>query len=95
VPLCNVETGAFCSKEQKGHIEEWSKNKEKYRAIMHDHDKDIIIDTHKFEFEERNLKKKYESLRKKFTSEIKKKKSASNIGLLKRFTRSLNKKNEL
>lgn len=95
VPLCNVETGAFCSKEQKKHIEEWTKNKEKYRVVMHDHDKDIIIDTHKFEFEERKIKKMYESLRKNFTNKIKEKKSKENIGLLKRFTRFHNKKNEL
>ena len=95
VPLCNVDTGAFCSKEQQKHIEEWSKNKEKYRAVLHDHNKDIIIDTHKFEFGERNLKKKYESLRKNFTNKIKKRKSEENIGLLQRFIWFHSKKNEL
>lgn len=95
VPLCNVETGAFCSKEQKKHIEEWSKNKEKYTAVLHDSDKDIIIETHKFEYEERKIKKRYELLRKDFTSKIKEKKSEENFGLLKRFTWFHNKKNEL
>jgi len=55
----------------------------------------FIIDTHKFEFEERNLKNKYESLRKNFTKKIKKRKSEENIGLLQRFIWFHSKKNEL
>ena len=95
VPLCDVETGAFCSKDQKEKIEKWLKNKAKYRTILHDQDKELLIDKHKFEDEERKIKKTYEILRKNFTKKIKQTKQENDFGLLKRFILHKKHKNEL
>ena len=91
-PLCDIETGDFCSKHQTQQMEIWSKNKAKYRTMLHDQDKELLIDKHKFEDAERKLKETYETLRKNFTKKMKQNKDEQDFGLLKRFI--LHKKNK-